>query len=417
MQIAKSPKLQTPQERIAQLIALRGQAPTIPSPMPAPMMRPDLSGVPLPQPPASPVLPSPVVQDPRAERIEQLKAVLDTRINPRAEPWWASGLRGIARGGGAGDPTKASALVMEGEQQDAQRRQQDIQNRVAQLATIQGDLERDRRNQRDEQQDREATEYRRQTLANDAARIRVEQDRMSKTEFKPRPLTVVMKDGSKARVNYDEASGRYFDLNDQDVSASVVDEHKDTRDPRGFQERQAELVEAAYAERLKKPVEDLTATERVQAQRWYASMTPAQQTEFDKRLDLYRRDPTTYNSLYGRGEDALTPAQITAVVQRMITAARDPLTGKVDPGIYEQQRQTLSRTLGVELPKFGEAQSQPPMTPKPPKPEDDMSGIHALPRRMSIGEVIMGADNQQYQITGFDAEGQPVGIPIPRRNK
>ena len=87
-------------------------------------------------------------------------------------------------------------------------------------------------------------------------------------------------------------------------------------------------------------------------------------TDFDKRLDLYRRDPKAYADLYGRGEDSLTKEEIADYVRTMISNSKNAL-GEVDTALYEEQRKLFSSVLGVELPKYQQAvnATETPATP------------------------------------------------------
>lgn len=97
-------------------------------------------------------------------------------------------------------------------------------------------------------------------------------------------------------------------------------------------EKEHARIEKAYAMSIGKKYEDLDDGDRVNADIWHAKLLPEKQTEIDKRLALYERDPETYGALFGHGatgDKPLTAAQKATILGRINTdITRQALTGK-----------------------------------------------------------------------------------------
>jgi|GEM_PF-4586792 len=205
----------------------------------------------------------------------------------------------------------------------------------------------------------------------------------------------------------------------------------------GFQEAEARLTEEAYAETIGKPFDQFTARDRLEARKWRERMTPRDKTEFDKRLDLLRSDPETYDRLYGRGNDSgLTPAQGAQIIQRIFSSPAIQYSRDENEirEYYEQQRRILGG-VGVEIPPYDQARPQsemenpggdgsqtdrgtitggigamlnPPSAPPTPPPPPGRTGEY------SVGQRIKGDDGKTYQITGFWPDGEPMLYEVKR---
>lgn len=99
------------------------------------------------------------------------------------QPWYMGGLTGIMRAGGMPNAVAASNAVNEGSQMDIERRQQDIQNRVAQIKMIQEDqtagenrLQQQRQNNMEQQRLDQQQVYQQGQLAETSRARKVQED-------------------------------------------------------------------------------------------------------------------------------------------------------------------------------------------------------------------------------------------------
>lgn len=156
----------------------------------------------------------------------------------------------------------------------------------------------------------------------------------------------------------------------------------DVKEPT-FEEKRAQIIESGYAESIGKPVASLTSMDKVKALGWLPSLTPKAKNEFQQRLELYQRDPATYNALFGREDKDVSGLDLAGIVQRTLTNSRD-ITGAIDEEAYEQQRKMISGVLGFELPKYGQA-----LDPR-------------------LGKIVPGKDGKQYRIVAIAPDGEPL---------
>ncbi len=109
-------------------------------------------------------------------------------------------------------------------------------------------------------------------------------------------------------------------------------------------------VQAAYAFSLGKNVADLNAMEKAQADTWYKALTPEKQTDFERRLALYEKDPNTYQALFGHGTaGSVTPAIKATILGRINAAiAKQGLDGK-DAADYKAERLQELKDAGIDM--------------------------------------------------------------------
>ena len=132
-------------------------------------------------------------------------------------------------------------------------------------------------------------------------------------------------------------------------------------------EKEHARIEKAYAMAVGKKYEDLTDAERVEADAWYTRKTPQKQTEHDKRLALYERDPQTYAGLYGHGvndDRPLTAAQKATILGRINTeiSRRSELSAGQQADLRKARLDEL-KEAGIDLGATPAA--------KPPAPKAD----------------------------------------------
>lgn len=114
--------------------------------------------------------------------------------------------------------------------------------------------------------------------------------------------------------------------------------------------RETRINEEAYAESIKKPVAELTSTDRLKARQWVERMSPTQKTDHDKRVELAISNPKLYSFIYGHGDDEETRSMRNAILKDVLNQSED--AGKeFDPDRYIQLRQ-IWQAQGVELPEL-----------------------------------------------------------------
>lgn len=136
-----------------------------------------------------------------------------------------------------------------------------------------------------------------------------------------------------------------------------------------------DLIWEAYAESIKKPVAQLTASDKIKAGTWHKNLAPDAKTDFDKRLALLKDDPETYEKLYP-GSGATTPSQrgnfiqgiFNDIQQLQANGTMDKEDAAAAKAYYENRRRLLKET-GVDIPAYEKAPkfvgpTQPAIVPK-----------------------------------------------------
>lgn len=123
-------------------------------------------------------------------------------------------------------------------------------------------------------------------------------------------------------------------------------------------EKEHERTERGYAFAMGKKYEDLTPEDKIKADSWYTKLTPAKQTEFDKRLSLYSKDPQTYAALYGHGVDVdkpLTSAQKASILNQINNQIARQLLNPKEAAAYKTERVNELKDAGIDLSGVKEA--------------------------------------------------------------
>lgn len=124
-------------------------------------------------------------------------------------------------------------------------------------------------------------------------------------------------------------------------------------------DRRVRIVEEAYAQQeLHKDPAAMTSFDRVKAAEWGTKMSPEKQTEIDKRVALYDKDPAKYNAIFGRGGEVTAAARV-GLVRGIFSDLRainkdEPKTPEEDKKYYEEQR-SIYKDMGVDIPAYDEA--------------------------------------------------------------
>ncbi len=141
--------------------------------------------------------------------------------------------------------------------------------------------------------------------------------------------------------------------------------------PEKTADRRVRIVEEAYAQReLHKDPAALTSFDRVKAAEWGAKMSPEKQTEIDKRVALYDKDPEKYNAIFGRGGEVSAAARV-GLVRGIFSDLRainkdERQTPEEDKKYYEDQR-SIYKSMGVDIPAYDEAQRKADAAAAPAK--------------------------------------------------
>ena len=146
-------------------------------------------------------------------------------------------------------------------------------------------------------------------------------------------------------------------------------------DPEKVQGEQAierELVETAYAEKVLKgkPHSQMTAAEKVEAQRWNKTRTPDKLTDQERLISLWRSGKPEDKALFyalrpsAMSEDSPDINLMSSILMRAVTSSVDNITGEINPDQFEQVRKLFLPLwpkmpalpdLKKEIPKSGQS--------------------------------------------------------------
>lgn len=168
-----------------------------------------------------------------------------------------------------------------------------------------------------------------------------------------------------------------------------------------------QVIYDAYAAKLKKVADKLTAKEKLDAESWYKGLTPERQSDQDKMVGYYKTNRPLFDALKGRSDEGPTVSNQISILNTLMNSSRRGGVGPIVPELYETNRKVYL-PIWPDLPSY----------PNAKKIEEASKGkplIEFTPPSLQVGTVIPGSDTEDgkdWVITGFDDNGNPVGEPV-----